>query len=148
MYTVRPFVVVAVSALLFAGLVFGENRPISLTAAAPRHKAPDSDEIHELLAERVEILKQRMDIAVNDGMLEADEVDEARRDYLNARLDMSTNVAERIAVLKEIVDEAERAHKAAAQAHGALLIGKTEELKVKAYVLEARVALARAELER
>jgi len=122
---------------------------LSLTTAAPPDaQGPKSDEIRDLLAERVKILKERLDIANKTDTLGIDKVQEARRDYLHAWLDVSANVAERIAVLKEIVEEAEAAHKAATEAFGALLINKTDELKAKAYVLEARVALARAEREK
>jgi hypothetical protein len=134
----------AAPAALIAGLVIAS---LSLTTAAPPGaQAPDSDEIRDLLAERVEILKERMDIVNKHAdTLSIDKVQEARRDYLHARLDVSTSVAERIAVLKEIVEEAEAAHQAAAQALETHLIEKTEELKAKAYVLEARLALARTE---
>src|SRR5579871_3910084 len=92
---------IAVPAALIAGLVIVS---ISLTTAAPPDaREPDSDEVRELLVERVEILKERMDIANKTGTLSIDKVQEARRDYLKAKLDVSTNIAERIAVLKEIV---------------------------------------------
>ncbi len=121
------------------------------TAAPPAATAPDSDEIRELLAERVQILKEREKMAVSgydNGTLEFGKVHEARRDYLNAKLDLSANIAERIAVLKEIVAEAEAAHKTVAQVVESHIGDKTDVLKAKAYVLEMRVALARAELEK
>jgi hypothetical protein len=133
-------------AALIAGLAVAS---VSLTTAAPPDaQAPESDEIRDLLVERLEILKERMEIANKSDSLNIDKIQEARRDYLHAKLEMSTNRARRIAVLKEIVDEAETAHKAAAQALEGFLIGRTEELKARAYVLEARMALARAKLEK
>jgi hypothetical protein len=131
-------------AVLIAGFVIAS---LSLTTAAPPEVA-DSDEVRDLLSERVEILKERMEIALKTDTLGIDKIQEARRDYLNAKLDLSTNIAERIAVLKELVEEAEAAHKAAEHALEALLIGKTDELKAKAYVFEVRAALARAELKK
>ena len=133
-------------AALIAGLVVAS---LSLTTAAPPEaQAPDSDEVRELLAERVEILKERMEIALKTDTLGIDKIQEARRDYLKAKLDLSTNIAERIAVLKELVEDAEAAHKAAEQALEGSLIDKTDELKAKAHVFEARAALAREELKK
>jgi outer membrane protein TolC len=134
---------------LIAGMTVAS---LSFSAAAPPAAKPsDSDEIRELLAERIEILKERVKMAVSgydSGTLEFGKVHEARRDYLNAKLDLSVNIAERIAVLKEIVAEAEAARKRVAEAVEAHIGDRSEVLKAKAYVLEARVALARAELEK
>jgi outer membrane protein TolC len=136
-------------AAFIVGLVVAS---LSLTTAAPPGaKMPDTDEIRDLLAKRVEILKERMDMVIEghtNGVMGAKDVHEARRDYWNAKLDLSANIAERIAVLNEIVDEAEAAHKTAKEAVHAEIGDKTEILKSHAYVLEMRVALARAENEK
>jgi outer membrane protein TolC len=136
-------------AALIVGLVVAS---VSLTtAASPGVKTPDTDEIRDFLAKRVEILKERMDMVIEGhtkGVMDAKDVHEARRDYWNAKLDLSANIAERITVLREIVEEAEAAHKTATAAVQAKIGDKTETLKSHAYVLEMRVALARAENEK
>ena len=147
MFKTRPHFVGP--AVFIVGLVVAS---FSLTTAAPPGaKTPDTDEIRDLLAKRVEILKERMDMVIGghkNGVMDAKDVHEARRDYWNAKLDLSANIAERIAVLKEIADDAEAAHKAATAAVHAHIGEQTEELKSHAYVLEMRVALARAESEK
>jgi hypothetical protein len=133
-------------AAFIAGLVLAS---FSFSAAAPKDDAaPKQETIDVLLKQRVEILKSRHDQAFNayeNGVFDFDKVHVAQVHYLNARLDVCADNAERIAVLKESVDEAKWYHKAAVERFAANIGDKVEVLAAKAYVLEARIALARAQ---
>jgi len=133
-------------AAFVAGLVVAS---LSFSVAAPQDdKAPDADAIQALLKERAEILKSVWEIekkGFDNATGSVYNVHQARLAWLDAQLDLSATNAERVAILKDVVAEAELWHASTAEALHALIGDKTEELKAKARVLEARVALARAQ---
>ena len=132
--------------MFIAGIVIAS---LSYSAAAPDEQpAPKSENIAELLKERVAVLKSKHDHAVSgydNGVCSFEQVHITRVEYLNARLDACTDRDERIAILKESLDDAKAFHKAARERIEATTGNMIEELAAKAYVLEARIALARAQ---
>jgi hypothetical protein len=138
-FLVGPFAFVA-------GVVIAS---LSLSAPAPpAEKAPDRKTIDELQRERLAILKSLrnlVDQAFKNGECGFDKVHEARLAYLHAELEVYGTGPGRVARLKSIVDDAESWHDEVAKAIQNGQAGKADELKAKAYLLETRVALAKAQ---
>ena len=141
-FPVGPFAFVA-------GVVIAS---LSLSAPAPpAEKAPDRKTVEELQRERLAILKSLqnlMDQAFKNGECGFDKVHDARLAYLHAELEVYGTGPGRVAGLKTIVEDAETWHDDVVKAIQNGQAGKVDELKAKAYLLEARVALASAKQAR
>jgi hypothetical protein len=123
-----------------AGVVIAS---LSFSAPAPpAEETPQNRTVDELRRERLGVLKSVRDLVdkgYREGVIGFDKVHEARLAYLHAQLGPDGTGSQRI------VQDAEAWYQEVAKAVRNGKGDKTDELRAKAYLLEARMALARAQ---
>jgi outer membrane protein TolC len=119
-----------------------------LFMAAPVHAQVKTPEMKKLLKERSELLNEALDIAMAKfkvGSSSIEELQSLEKDALKAALDLQDDPKERLATLRRSVKVAQ---KIAEIVHAGFLVGKEtnlSELRARAGVLEARIALLKEE---
>lgn len=107
------------------------------------------DPIKTLLQERLVVYTEIYEVAkklFNAGEIDALKLFEAHASQLRADLDLRETKAERIEVLKQLVEVAKQSLEITEKLAQAGFVSRTEVLKAKARLLEAKIELERAKI--
>ena len=116
-------------------------------AGAQEQRAGAKDPAAKLLKERMEVLTEISQILREmhkAGQTSTVAVLAAEADVLSARLELARGQAERIAVLKQIAENARRLEEVVQRAHELQETGRVEALQALAFRLKVEAELARA----
>lgn len=120
------------------------------STAESKDVSRESDEVAKLLQKRLEVLREIVKVqraAYKMGQVRFDLVVKAQIDVLNAQIELAKSPIERIAIRKNLVQQAMQMEKVTKQLFDAMQVGRAELLMAQAFRLRAQADLKREELK-